>query len=122
MQCNIQQIAPPRPDNKGHLGKFEPISIYDIEISTKIGEGEFGNVYEGKYVYDKLSGIEKIPVAIKHLKIREKSSEFYREAKILGSLKHSSIVRAYGVCYKQNMIVNCKKNLFDQFLVINKHF
>ncbi|KAI0989595.1 hypothetical protein GJ496_008995 [Pomphorhynchus laevis] len=71
-------------------------------LIKKIGEGEFGLVYEGSYSPDKSS--RSITVAIKKLKILspEAISDFQREAKIMSSLKHHCIVKIYGICEDGN--------------------
>lgn len=103
--------------------KLNRITMKDLKLIDKIGEGEFGCVYSGMltvqnkqkvsysiidfnilhlYKYDlKL----KVNVAIKHLKTGGNFFDFIREAKIMGSIDHPCIINVYGICFETQMIV-----------------
>ena len=53
----------------------------DIQFETRISEGAFGVVFKGKYK-------NKMPVAIKKLKLDDSMEEFESEVRILKSLRH----------------------------------
>lgn len=71
------------------------ISLDQIQQITKLGEGEFGEVYQG--IYDENS--TTIPVAIKILKDYSYSAkqDFLREAEHMSKLNHHCICRLYGI-------------------------
>ena len=64
--------------------------VENIEIGTRLGGGNFGEVFEGTW-----NGTTK--VALKKLKSNEAFEEFAREATVLQSLHHPNIVRALGI-------------------------
>ena len=72
------------------------IPIDEITILKRIGEGSNGVVYHAKWNHT--------DVAIKKLKMMEEevSVEFEREATMLSSLRHPSIVNFYGVSLTSN--------------------
>jgi hypothetical protein len=61
-----------------------------IEVVIKIGGGNFGEVYYGKW-----NGTTE--VALKQLKANEHFEEFVQEAAMLQSLNHPNIVRFFGI-------------------------
>ena len=65
------------------------IPISDITIVKKIGEGASGVVYKGLW--------NKTDVAIKQFKTDTDDEEFEREALLMSSLRHPSIVSCYGI-------------------------
>ncbi|CAD5210558.1 unnamed protein product [Bursaphelenchus okinawaensis] len=69
----------------------------DIVPGKKLGEGQFGEVLEGKLIKNG----KKIPVAIKVTKTesmtKEQIKELMSEARIMRSLHHPHVVRFYGV-------------------------
>ncbi|EFC48713.1 predicted protein [Naegleria gruberi] len=79
------------------------IPVQDIEITKRIGEGGYGNVYKGLWV--------NTEVAIKSLKTAEGSFEFEKEAAILSRLRHPNIVSFYGVC-----ITETSKYMITEFV------
>jgi serine/threonine protein kinase len=68
-----------------------------VTMIKVIGEGEYGEVYEGRLrgtgEYDGF--IAK--VAVKKLKKAEKLEEFFKEAKVMMNLRHAHLVNFYGV-------------------------
>ncbi len=74
------------------------ISPNQIKQTAKLGEGEFGEVYEGFYRED-LNNPAGIPVAIKILKDYSYSAkqDFLREAEHMATLNHHCICTLYGI-------------------------
>lgn len=74
------------------------ISPSQIKQTAKLGEGEFGEVYEGFYRED-LNNPTGIPVAIKILKDYSYSAkqDFLREAEHMATLNHHCICTLYGI-------------------------
>ncbi|CAF1082033.1 unnamed protein product [Rotaria sp. Silwood1] len=74
------------------------ISPGQIQQTAKLGEGEFGEVYEGFYRED-LNNPVGIPVAIKILKDYSYSAkkDFLREAEHMATLNHHCICTLYGI-------------------------
>nr|4CSV_A Chain A, SRC-ABL TYROSINE KINASE ANCESTOR [synthetic construct]4UEU_A Chain A, TYROSINE KINASE AS - A COMMON ANCESTOR OF SRC AND ABL [synthetic construct] len=68
----------------------------EITLERKLGSGQFGEVYEGKWRN------YNIEVAVKTLKEGTMSvEEFLQEAQIMKKLKHPNLVQLYGVCTKE---------------------
>ncbi len=91
------------------------ISSKDIKVIEKIGEGEFGYVFEGMLTNKRGS---KVNVAIKNLKTLGNYDDFMREGRIIFSLKHSCIINIYGVCHETKMIALelAKMGSMDKYL------
>jgi len=75
------------------------ISFSDLDFGTKIGQGNFGAVYEGKYLGS--------PAAIKKLffvddEFMQKYIE--REMETLTSLHHPNVVQLIGICIENNEV------------------
>ena len=71
------------------------IPLPSISIGAKLGEGEFGTVYKGKWI----SPGGKKDVAIKSLKdecCAKGKIKILREAAIMGQFNHPHVVRLYG--------------------------
>jgi len=75
----------------------DDITIKDIKILQKLGSGNFGEVYKGKW--------ENVDVALKKLKDEQVESA-NKEATLLRNLRHPNIVQYFGlfvddeqVCY-----------------------
>ena len=64
--------------------------ITDVTVLGKIGGGNFGDVFRGKWN-------RTTDVALKKLKSREHLEEFLREASMLQSLNHPNIVHFFGI-------------------------
>ncbi|EFC36588.1 predicted protein [Naegleria gruberi] len=81
------------------------IPIAEIDILSKIGEGSNGLVYKAKW--------NRTDVAIKQLKTlgEEDDEEFEREALLMSSLRHPSVVSCYGVS-----ITNDSKYMVVEYL------
>ncbi|XP_047523799.1 activated Cdc42 kinase-like isoform X2 [Pieris napi] len=72
------------------------ISIEDITINKELGMGQFGVVQQGTWA----TGNQRLQVAIKCLgneRMTSNSTEFLKEAAVMHSIEHPSIVRLYGV-------------------------
>ncbi|CAG5128054.1 unnamed protein product [Candidula unifasciata] len=66
------------------------ISLHDLELGVLIGEGNFGDVYEGVYNDQK--------VAAKQLKDKERGEQaFLLEAAVMTSLNHHNVVQILGI-------------------------
>ena len=88
------------PATKTHLlgyGGFDSstdcweLNRTDIVMKQKLGGGQYGDVYEGKY--------QKSTVAVKTLKEDTMAvKDFLEEARIMKNLKHPNLVELIGVC------------------------
>jgi len=72
------------------IGTIDMIPTGDITLKRKLGEGNFGEVYQGDW--------KGTPVAMKRLKNTNNAKEFYDEANMLWKMKHPNIVQLLG-CY-----------------------
>uniref|UniRef100_A0A914E6D4 receptor protein-tyrosine kinase n=1 Tax=Acrobeloides nanus TaxID=290746 RepID=A0A914E6D4_9BILA len=71
----------------------------EIDISKKkVGGGEFGNVFSGKY----LNNGKRIPVAVKILKGVEEQ-ELIKEAGIMAQLDHPHLTKLFGICLAEGI-------------------
>jgi len=71
------------------------MSLSNVSIDQKIGEGNFGSVFKGT-----MNGKE---VALKSLKDQEKQQELQAEIKILSKLDHNNIVHFFGMTVVNHM-------------------
>ncbi|CAF4891006.1 unnamed protein product [Rotaria sp. Silwood1] len=80
--------------------KLNLISPDQIHQTAKLGEGEFGEVYEGFYRANSTT----IPVAIKVLKDYSYAAkqDFLREAEHMSKLNHHCICKLYGIVDSNN--------------------
>ncbi|XP_072998748.1 G-type lectin S-receptor-like serine/threonine-protein kinase SD2-5 [Typha latifolia] len=70
---------------------FEELRVATWEFSTKLGEGGFGSVFEGKIGDDR--------IAVKRLDgIGQGKKEFLAEVETIGSVHHFNLVRLIGFC------------------------
>jgi serine/threonine protein kinase len=91
-----------------------------VSMFTKIGEGEYGEVHEGRLrgqgEYDGFVA----KVAVKKLKKAEKLEEFFKEAKVMMNLRHEHLVNFYGVVLsgEPHLIVSelCEKGCLKDYL------
>lgn len=72
------------------------ISRSSIRLLSKLGQGQFGEVWQGLWN-------DTTPVAVKTLKsgtkaTRDTSTSFLQEAQIMKKLKHDKLVQLYAVC------------------------
>ncbi|RWS30425.1 Tyrosine-protein kinase Fer-like protein [Leptotrombidium deliense] len=77
----------------------------DIELKTKIGKGNFGDVYEGSF---RKSHGKYIPVAVKICRMNladEQKRKFLQEGRILKQYDHPNIVKFIGVCVQKEPIM-----------------
>lgn len=96
--ANKRLPAPPLSVPKRKSLQLRLISPNQIKQTAKLGEGEFGEVYEGFYRED-LNNPTGIPVAIKILKDYSYSAkqDFLREAEHMATLNHHCICTLYGI-------------------------
>ncbi|CAF1009570.1 unnamed protein product [Adineta ricciae] len=85
---------------KQNSSKLKHILPDQIQQVAKLGEGEFGEVYEGLYQENSLA----LPVAIKVLKDYTYSAkqDFLREAEHMSRLDHHCICKLYGIVDSNN--------------------
>jgi len=94
--CRLTKPCPKEP---------EPIPFKDIEVERnairliqKLGGGQFGDVYKGKWR-------NQVDVAVKTLKPGQMTAEaFLEEAKIMHRLRHRKLVQLMGVCSKEEPV------------------
>eukprot|EP00051_Salpingoeca_urceolata_P009862 m.119790 g.119790 ORF g.119790 m.119790 type:complete len:1478 (-) comp16482_c0_seq1:1908-6341(-) len=101
----------PNPDaslNRRHASKGAAISFENLEFIRHLDEGEFGEVYEAKW----LRGAREMVVAVKTLKYgpeidRKKYEravqEFQRETRLMVRLDHPNVVKVHGICIDAEM-------------------
>lgn len=84
----------------------DSISMHDIHLMKKIGEGQFGDVWYGKYA--------SCPVAVKVIKKELVTSEALKsldELKFMAKLKHPNVVLLMGACL----------NAHNQIMIVTEH-
>jgi len=59
-----------------------------IMNETELGEGDFGQVFKGKY--------DGIKIVAKQLKDKSNLAEFFKESSLNYKLNHSSVIDCYG--------------------------
>ena len=98
----------PKKCNKPQLYSFSPADVLndgadkweldrcEIQMRTKLGSGQYGDVYEGVWLrYNKI-------VAVKTLKEENMCLEdFLAEAAIMKEMKHSNLVQLLGICTRE---------------------
>jgi len=84
---SVEFLSLPQPRTKT-AGKYTKIDL--VQFLEKIGVGNFGDVYHGKW-----NGT--IDVALKQLKASEHFEKIFQEVSMLQSLNHPNIVRFYGI-------------------------
>ncbi|CAK1554789.1 unnamed protein product [Leptosia nina] len=94
---NLSTIEFPQyPESSTKVSPKHIISIEDITINKELGMGQFGVVQQGIWT----TGNQRLQVAIKCLgneRMTSNSTEFLKEAAVMHSIDHPSIVRLYGV-------------------------
>jgi fyn-related kinase len=92
-QINKLKIVKPEPDGLSHnlVDKWE-IDRRDLKLIRRLGNGQFGDVWEGLWN-------NRMAVAIKTLKPGSMNpTDFLAEASIMKKLKHSNLIQLYAVC------------------------
>lgn len=98
----------PKKFNKPQLYSFSPADVLndgadkweldrcEIQMRTKLGSGQYGDVYEGVWLrYNKI-------IAVKTLKEENMCLEdFLAEATIMKEMKHSNLVQLLGICTRE---------------------
>lgn len=69
-----------------------------FRLVRKIGQGQFGDVWQGEYIPDGTK------VAIKMLKEGMNAEDFRAEADLMKKLSHSKLIQLYGLCTKGDPI------------------
>lgn len=81
-----------------------------LELTTRLGAGQFGEVWKGKWN-------KTTPVAIKTLKAGTMTQQaFLAEAQIMKQCRHDKLVRLYAVCSKEEPIYIVTELLKDSLL------
>lgn len=98
------------------------ISHKDVELSKKIGEGNFGEVFLGTMNF----GQRKIPVAVKSCKTvvgEDQRDEFMKEAKMMLLYRHDNVVRIYAIAADKPPLLmvmeHCPEGGLDRYLQKN---
>jgi hypothetical protein len=77
------------------------ISRDEIELVSELGQGQYGEVYRGKWTHGGRAeeGVASVPVAVKTMKEDTATSEdFLEEVQTMKQLKHENLVKLYAVC------------------------
>uniref|UniRef100_A0A914ENQ2 receptor protein-tyrosine kinase n=1 Tax=Acrobeloides nanus TaxID=290746 RepID=A0A914ENQ2_9BILA len=86
-------------EKQANMNQLVLIKANELDISKKkVGGGEFGNVFSGKY----LNNGKKIPVAVKILKGVEEQ-ELIKEAGIMAQLDHPHLTKLFGICLAEEI-------------------
>jgi serine/threonine protein kinase len=88
--------------------KLPKIAMSEIQLQAIIGEGEFGTVYKGTY-----NGKQ---VAIKRLKDCSASSDFLREADIMGTLNNPCILKIFGLVQDKGYLMMVQELMISSIL------
>jgi len=106
-------LPPKQPTNLFHAAHQPPpqekprqISRDSIRLGRELGQGEFGEVLMGVWMCDVGNNI---PVALKTLRGDQHNNkgniEFQREAEVMMKLDHPCIVKLYGICQSDNLMM-----------------
>uniref|UniRef100_A0A914H770 Tyrosine-protein kinase n=1 Tax=Globodera rostochiensis TaxID=31243 RepID=A0A914H770_GLORO len=88
------KVAPVRPDLSYDTAKNWEIPREELDLIDKLGEGNFGEVWLGRW-----RGV--IEIAVKKMKPGTMSADaFLAEAQIMKQCNHPKLVRLYAVCTK----------------------
>ena len=107
--------------NKAVRSLTKELDQKDIEVSSVIGNGEFGDVCRGTLKFNS----RVVSVAIKTLKANsteKNKQDFFKEASSMGQFSHENVIYLYGVTLtKPIMIVTpfMENGSLDKFLVSN---
>lgn len=81
------------------------LSHTDVEMTKKLGEGAFGEVWKGKLLKIVDAAGQPVLVAVKTAKLeamnKEQIKELMREARLMRNLDHINVVKFYGVAAGQ---------------------
>lgn len=101
---------PLRISNAGaNLQKLTVIKKNELNIGTMLGQGAFGEVYQGIWIPESQRIKTKIPVAIKMLTNMNEgykaSKEFLDEAYIMATVEHENILRLLAICMTDKLML-----------------
>ncbi|VDO92631.1 unnamed protein product [Soboliphyme baturini] len=83
------------------INDLKEISRSSVKLTRPLGQGAFGEVYEG-ILYSSSHGGSSIPIAVKTLPefaTEQAQMDFHMEALIMSKFNHPNIVQFYGVCF-----------------------
>jgi fyn-related kinase len=69
-----------------------------FNLERKIGQGQFGDVWQGRFVFNKMK------VAIKTLKEGMNPADFKAEAALMKNISHPKLIQLYGLCTTEEPI------------------
>lgn len=123
--CETFDIGMQRPDSMiaDNFWQDWQLEHQQIEMGTRLGMGEFGEVWSGE-----LKGTGEFDgmvakVAIKQLKQDALADEFLKEAKVMTGLNHDNLVKIYGITLEIPRLIvselcehgNLKDNLMARY-------
>ncbi|XP_035756621.1 protein-tyrosine kinase 2-beta [Egretta garzetta] len=118
-------VMPPPPSSPLHEVQHYGISREDITLGRILGEGFFGEVYEGIYTTPKG---ERVNVAVKTCKkdcSPENKDKFLSEAVLMKKLDHPHIVKLIGIAEEEPTWIIMELYPYGelgQYLEQNKHY
>ncbi|XP_076824684.1 tyrosine-protein kinase HTK16-like [Clavelina lepadiformis] len=93
---------PAAPNSASGLREIDPKHVV---LGRELGQGEFGSVLMGVWTSP---GSKSVPVALKTLHgehINTGETEFQREAEVMMGLNHLCIVKLYGICRGETLMM-----------------
>ncbi|KAM9797777.1 megakaryocyte-associated tyrosine-protein kinase isoform X2 [Syngnathus typhle] len=98
-----QTLLKPKPKHGAKSAEMELtkagwlLDISTLKLGHTIGEGEFGAVFEGEYLHQK--------VAVKTIKCDVTAQAFLQETTVMTKLQHKNLVRLLGVILHKGLLI-----------------